>query len=102
MTKHTAWSRHLDGLADEIVRLTAICDVDLRAPGAIQRVLDGDQSVCRQKNAIAFEKLQKVLGMTYQSLNKAIGRVGPEDAKAIVDEIIARVDRHRAAGGRTK
>ena len=37
--KHTAWKRHLDTIADELVRLTAVCDVDLRVPGAIDRVL---------------------------------------------------------------
>lgn len=99
MTKHTAWKHHFDAYADEIVRLTAVCDVDLRAPGAIDRVLAGDQSVCRQKNAKAFEKLRTVLGMTYESLNKAIGRIGQDETRAITDEIIERVDRHRAAGG---
>lgn len=98
MTQHTAWKRHLDGFADEIMRLTAVCDVDLRVPGNIEKVLQGDQSVCRQKNAMAFEKLQKVLGMTYQSLNKAVGRIGAEETRALTKEIIARVDEHRAAG----
>lgn len=100
MTEHTAWKRHLDGFADEIMRLTAVCDVDLRVPGNIERVLQGDRSVCHQKNPAAFDKLQKVLGMTYQSLNKAVGRIGPEETRALTEEIIARVDQHRAAGGR--
>lgn len=99
MTEHTAWKRHLDAYADEIMRLTAVCDVDLRVPGNIERVLQGDQTVCRQKNPVAFEKLQHVLGMTYRSLNKVVDRLGPEETRAITDEIIARVDEHRAAGG---
>lgn len=102
MPKNVAWSRHLDGLADEIVRLTAICDVDLRVPGNIDRVLKGDQAVCGQNNAIAFEKLQSVLGMTYQSLTKAIGRIGAEETKAITEEIVARVDKRREIGGQKK
>lgn len=97
--KHAAWKRHLDGIADEIVRLSAICEVDLRAPGAIDRVLQGDQTVCRKKNAIAFGKLRRLLAATYESLNKAVGRIGAEGAKAITDEIVARIDKHRAAGG---
>jgi len=97
---HTVWKRHLDGIADELVRLTAICDVDLRAPGVIDRVLHGDESACGRKNAIAFRKLQRLLAATYESLNKAIGRVGVEDTRAITAEIIARVDRKRAAAGR--
>jgi hypothetical protein len=97
--KHAAWKRHLDGIADEIVRLTAICDVDLRAPGNIERILQGDQGVCGKKNEIAFKKLKAVLAATYESLNKAVGRMGADDAKTITAEIIARVDKQRAAGG---
>jgi hypothetical protein len=94
------WKRHLDGIADELVRLTAICDVDLRTPGVIDRVLHGDESACGKKNPIAFKKLQRLLAATYESLNKAIGRVGADDVKAMTDEIIVRVDKYRAAGGR--
>jgi hypothetical protein len=99
MVRHAAWKRHLDGIADEIVRLSAICDIDLRAPGAIDRVLQGDQTVCGRKNAIAFGKLRRLLAATYESLNKVVGRIGTEGARAITDEIVARVDRHRTAGG---
>ncbi len=99
---HTVWSRHLDGIADELVRLTAICDVDLRAPGAIDRVLRGDASVCGSKNPIGFKKLRSLLAATYESLNKAVGRIGVADTRAITAEIIARVDAHRAAGGQKK
>lgn len=98
-TKHRPWTRHLDGMANELVRLTAICDIDLRQPGAIDRVLHGDQSDCGKKNKIAFGKLQKLLAAIYDSLNKAVGRMGARDAKEITAEIIARIDKHRAAGG---
>lgn len=97
-TPNAAWKRHLDGIADELVRLTAICDIDLRAPGVVEQVLGGDDRACGKKNPIAFKKLQRLLGATYDSLNKAIGRVGAEGVKSLTDEIVARVDRHRAAG----
>lgn len=98
-TKHAAWKRHLDAIADEMVRLTAICDVDLRVPGTIDRVLSGDQTVCGKKNAIGFRKLQRLLAATYESLNKTVGRIGKDDARAVTAEIVARIDKHRAAGG---
>lgn len=97
--KHAAWGRHLDAVADEIVRLSALCDVDLRVPGTIDRVLQGDAAVCHRKNAIAFRKLRRLLAATYDSVNKAIGRIGAEGVKQITDEIVARVDRQRRAGG---
>jgi hypothetical protein len=99
---HTAWKRHLDAIADEMVRLTAVCDVDLRAPGAIDRVLSGDEAVCGKRNPIGFKKLRSLLAATYESLNKAVDRIGKDDAKALTDEIIARVDARRAAGGQKK
>ena len=99
---HAVWKRHLDGIADEIVRLTAICDIDLRSPGVVDRVLRGDDSACGRNNKLAFQKLQRLLAATYESLNKAIGRVGVEDTRAITAEIIARVDRLRVAGGQKK
>ena len=99
---HAVWSRHLDGIADELVRLTAICDVDLRAPGAIDRVLRGDASVCGSKNPIGFKKLRALLAATYESLNKAVGRIGVADTRAITAEIMARVEKHRTAGGQKK
>ena len=99
---HSPWKRHLDKIADELVRLTAICDIDLRGPGVIDRVLHGDERDCGKKNPIAFKKLQRLLAATYESLNKAVSRVGADEMKAISAEIIARVDKHRAAGGRKK
>ena len=98
-SKHAPWQRHLDGIADELARLTAICEVDLRTPGAIDRVLKGDEGVCGKKNEIAFGKLRRLLAATYESLNKAIERIGADDLKAITNAIVERIDRHRAAGG---
>jgi hypothetical protein len=40
-----------------------------------------------------------LLAATYESLNKAVGRIGAEDAQAITNEIVARIDQRRAAGG---
>jgi len=98
-TRNAAWSRHLDAIADELVRLTAVCDVQLRDPGVIDRILNNDETVCGKRNPIGFRKLRSLLVATYGSLNKAIDRLGPEEVKAMTDEIAARVDRHREAGG---
>ncbi len=99
---HPAWQRHLDGIADELVRLTAVCDVDLRAPGAIDRVLKGDEGVCGRHNPVGFRKLKSLLTAAYDSLNKAVDRIGKDDTRALAAEIMTRVDAHRAAGGQKK
>lgn len=99
---HTAWKRHLDAIADELVRLTAVCDVDLRVPGTIDRILKGDDKVCGKHNPIGFRKLRNLLNATYDSLNKAVDRMGKDDARALTAEIIARVDARRTAAGAKK
>jgi hypothetical protein len=98
-SKHTAWSRHLDGIGDELLRLAVVCDVRLRDPGVVDRILNNDATVCGKPNPIGFRKLRGLLMATFDSINKAVGRIGPEETKQITDAIIDRLDRHRAAGG---
>lgn len=98
-SKNPVWSRHLDAIADELLRLTAVCDVQLRDPGVVDRILNNDESVCGKKNPVGFRKLRSLLVATYGSLNKAIDRLGAEEVKAMTDEIADRIDKQRAAGG---
>ena len=81
------WTRHLEAIADELLHLSVACDIRLGEPGVIERVLNDDSSVCGRKNEIGFRKLRKLLMATYDSLGKAINRVGPEETKEIVDAI---------------
>lgn len=101
-SKNAVWVRHLDAIADELVRLTAICDVQLREPQVIDRILKNDETVCGKRNPIGFRKLRSLLVAVYGSLNKAIDRLGADETKAITDAIIARIDRHRAASAKSR
>lgn len=98
-SKHTPWARHLDGVGTELMRLSIACDVHLRDPGVIDRILKNDETVCGTKNPIGFRKLRSLLKATFNSVNKAVGRIGPEETKLITDAIIERLDRLRALGG---
>jgi hypothetical protein len=98
-SNNPAWTRHLDGLGDELRRLCVACEVKLRDPGVIERVVRGDETVCGTKNPIGFHKLRVVLMATYSSLNKAIDRLGPNEVHAITAEIIQRLDERQAIGG---
>lgn len=91
-SKNPQWSRHLDGIAEELQHLAAACGVRLRDDGVIERVLRNDQTVCRRKNDIGFEKLRKLLMATFDSLGKSIERIGPEETKRITDAITKRLD----------
>jgi hypothetical protein len=97
--KHAVWKRHLDGIANELLRLSIACDVRLRDAGVIDRVLKDDATVCGRKNPEAFRKLRNLVMATYDSLGKSIDRIGPEDTKLIADAIAARMAEIRDSGG---
>ena len=101
-TKHAVWKRHLDGIASELLRLSIACDVRLRDPGVIERIIRDDATVCGRKNPDAFRKLRNLVMATYDSLGKSIDRIGPEDTKMIRDAIVARIDKLRDSGGHVK
>lgn len=97
-SKHPAWERHLDGIGEELLRLCIACDVRLRDPGVIDRILKNDESVCGTKNAVGFRKLRALVMATYSSVNKAIDRIGPNEVKIITNGIIERVEKLRSGG----
>jgi hypothetical protein len=101
-TKHAAWKRHLEGIANELLRLSIACDVRLREPGVVERILRDDATVCGRNNPEAFRKLRNLVMATYDSLGKSIDRIGPEDTKMIRDAITARIAERRDSGGHIK
>jgi len=98
-SKQTPWARHLDAIGDELLRLSIACDLRLRDPGVIDRILKNDESVCGTKNPIGFRKLHSLVEATFSSVNKAVDRIGPEETKLITDAIMERLDKRRALGG---
>ena len=97
--KHAAWARHLDTIGDELLRLTTICGVDLREAGVLERIIKNDETVCAKKNPIGFRKLRELVIATFNSLNKAQDRIGPEDTRMLVEAIRERLDKRRELGG---
>ena len=90
--KNPQWSRHLDGIADELKRLAVACGIRLRDEGVVERILRNDATVCKRRNEIGFEKLRKLLMATFDSLDKSIDRIGPAETKKIVDAIRSRME----------
>jgi hypothetical protein len=93
------WTRHLEAIADELLHLAIACDVRLRDPGVIERIIHDDKTVCGRKNEIGFRKLRKLLMATYDSLGKAIDRIGPEETKAIIEAITEHLEKRRGSPG---
>jgi hypothetical protein len=100
--KNTAWMRHLDTIGDELLRLTTVCGVNLSEPGVMERVIQNDETVCRNKNPIGFRKLRELVMATLSSLNKATDRIGAAETQMIVEAIRERLDRKRELGGTSR
>lgn len=73
----------------EIARMAALCDVRLLNPGAVERVLRNDASVCRRNNREAFDKMRSLLMMHYTMRGRAIEALGPEETQAVVENVVA-------------
>lgn len=98
MTELTPWVRYLDDVSSELLRLSIACDLRLRDPGVVDRILKNDETVCGVNNPIGFQKLQHLLKFTIDSINKSVGRIGPDETKQIIDAITERLDRTRQIG----
>lgn len=92
------WERHFEGIADELLHLAVACDVRLREPGVIERVLRSDESVCGRKNSRSFHKMRSLLIAFYDSVGKAVERIGPRDTKRIVEAITEQKKKLRDSG----
>jgi len=93
------WERHFEGIADELLHLATTCDVRLREPGVIERILKNDASVCGRKNEHSFRKMRGLIIAYYDSVGKAVDRIGPEETKKIVEIISDRKKKLRDSGG---
>lgn len=81
------WARHFEGIADELLHLAIVCDVQLREPGVIERILKNDASVCGKENEQCFREMRSLLTAYYDSLGKSIDRIGAAETKKIVDSL---------------
>ena len=93
------WERHFEGIADELLSLAIACNVRLREPNVIERVLKNDLTVCGRKNEEGFRKLRSLLVAFYDSVGKAAERIGPEDTRKIIEAITEQKKRLRDSGG---
>jgi hypothetical protein len=93
------WKRHFEGIADELLHLAITCDVQLREPGVIERILKNDASVCGRTNERSFRNLHNLLVAYYKSIGQAVDRIGPKETKKIIDAFSERNKKQRESGG---
>jgi hypothetical protein len=78
------WGGQLNAVLEEIARDASLCGVKLLDPGVIERVLKNDESVCSQKNPIAFKKLRELLMLGFTTQEKAFDKLGAVKADAMI------------------
>lgn len=91
------WSKHLDEIDSEIAKYAAICRVDMLQPGVIQRVIDGDTTVCGAYSEASYTKMRNLLIMHFSVRQKAVSALGAQETQDIIDQIVARL-RARVGG----
>ena len=97
MTEHTHdlplafWENNLEELDGEIARLAMLCAIRILEPGAVQRVLQKDASLCGTDNPIAFAKLRGLLMMHLAIREKSVDVFGPATTARVEDYVIDRL-----------
>ena len=97
MTEHTPdlplafWENNLEELDGEIARLAMLCDIRILEPGAVQRVLQKDASLCGTDNPIAFAKLRGLLMMHLAIREKSVDVFGAATTARVEDYVLERL-----------
>lgn len=87
------WQNNLEELDREVGRLATICRVRLLDRGVVDRVLQGDESVCGTDNHPAFAKLRSLLTMHFLVRQKTADRLGQRRTIDLESEVIERLRR---------
>ena len=82
------WARKFDDIGHEIARLATICNVRILDPGAIERVLRNDASVCGTANKVAFDKLRALVMMHYSVREDALEVLGDAKTRLLLETIV--------------
>jgi hypothetical protein len=85
------WEENLEQLDRELARLATLCRVKILEPGVIDRLMQGDDTVCNADNPIAFRKLHDLLLMYFLVRQKSADALGQQLTAAIEIRIIERL-----------
>lgn len=85
------WQNNLDALDREVARMALLCRVKILDPGVVDRVIQGDDSVCGTDNPIAFRKLHDLLLMHFMVRQKSADALGQQQTTTIELYVIERL-----------
>jgi hypothetical protein len=85
------WQNNLDALDREIARMAMLCQVKILEPGVVDRLIQGDDTVCGSDNPLAFRKLHGLLLMHFLVRQKSAEALGQQRTAAIELYVIDRL-----------
>jgi hypothetical protein len=85
------WENNLDALDRELARMAVLCRVKILEPGVVERLIQGDDTVCGVDNPIAFRKLHDLLLMHFMVRQKSAEALGQQQAAALELYVIERL-----------
>ena len=85
------WARSLEDLDHEVGRLAMLCRIRILEPGAIDRVLKNDRSVCANDNPVAFAKLRDLLMMHFTLVRRWASELGDSETATIERYVLERL-----------
>ena len=85
------WQNNLDALDREVARMALLCGVKILDPGIVDRLIQGDDTVCGTNNLIAFRRLHDLLLMHFLVRQKSAETLGQQQAAAIELSVIDRL-----------
>jgi hypothetical protein len=91
------WGRQADDVMTEISRQAVNCKVKLLDPGVIEAIVHNNESICGTSNPVAFKKLREALMLGLVVRSKAVDKMGPGEADAMITAIRERLQ--EAFGG---
>jgi hypothetical protein len=82
---------NLEDIDRELARLAKLCRLRLLQPGVVERVLQGDASLCGTDNRIAFAKMRDMLMLHFAVRAKSAEQVGQRETAAIESYVVMRL-----------
>ena len=96
--KSRYYGEQIDAIVHEVSKLAIACDIDFYAPDAAERVLKNDETVCRRRNTVAFQKIRRHLMAFYPLEEKSIERIGADRTLEITKHVRAEISKLRNEG----
>jgi hypothetical protein len=78
------WTEQIREVDLEILREAELCGIPLDQPSLFERVLRNDETICRQPNAAAFQRLRAFVTMHLSLRRRAIDAIGREATVSII------------------